>query len=49
VSADADTPTAVTAAAFGDAQVAIVAGLVFAVVAMGMLAVRPIRQLRHQT
>lgn len=37
------------AAAFGDAQVAIVAGLVFAVVAMGMLAVRPIRRLRHQT
>jgi MFS family permease len=37
------------AAAFGDAQVAVVAGLVFAVVAVGMLAVRPVRQLRHQT
>ena len=36
------------AAVFGDPQVAVVGGLVFAVVAAGMLAVRPIRQLRHR-
>ncbi|GAA3177123.1 MFS transporter [Blastococcus jejuensis] len=35
------------AAAFGDSQVAVVGGVAFALVAAGMLAVRPIRTLRH--
>jgi MFS family permease len=37
------------AAAFGDAQIAVVWGAAFAVVALAVLAVRPIWQLRHQT
>jgi MFS family permease len=37
------------AAAFGDAQVAVVGGIAYAVVALAVLAVRPIRALRHQT
>jgi hypothetical protein len=37
------------AAAFGDAQVAVVWGLAFAVVALAVLAVRPVRTLRHET
>jgi hypothetical protein len=35
------------AAAFGDQQVAVVWGLAFAVVSLAVLAVRPIRRLRH--
>jgi hypothetical protein len=37
------------AAAFGDAQVAVVWGLAFAVVALAVQAVRPVRTLRHET
>jgi hypothetical protein len=37
------------AAAFGDARVAVVWGFAFAVVALAVLAVRPIRDLRHET
>jgi hypothetical protein len=37
------------AAAFGDAEVAVVGGVVFAGVAASLLAVRPIRTLRHET
>ncbi len=35
------------AAAFGNARVAVVWGLAFAVIALAVLAVRPIRTLRH--
>jgi hypothetical protein len=37
------------AAAFGDARVAVIGGLLYAVVALAVLAVRPVRDLRHQT
>jgi hypothetical protein len=37
------------AAAFGDAEVAVVSGVIFSVVALAVLAVRPVRQLRHDT
>ena len=37
------------AAAFGDAQVAVAGGIFFGAVALAMLAVRPIRTLRHAT
>jgi len=37
------------AAAFGDAEVAVVGGIAFAVIALAVLAVRPVRDLRHRT
>ena len=37
------------AAAFGDAQVAVAGGIVYALVALAVIAVRPVRQLRHRT
>ncbi len=37
------------AAAFGNARVAVVWGLAFAVIALAVLAVGPIRTLRHDT
>jgi len=38
-----------TAAAFGDAQVAVAGGIVYALIALAVTAVRPVRQLRHRT
>jgi MFS family permease len=37
------------AAAFGDGQVAVVGGVVYGVIALAVLAVRPVRDLRHDT
>jgi Transmembrane secretion effector len=37
------------AAAFGDARVAVIGGVLYAVVAVAVLAVRPVRDLRHET
>jgi hypothetical protein len=37
------------AAAIGDARVAVVWGIAYAVVALAVLAVRPVRTLRHAT